>query len=203
MVDNMRIEVFKRYIEDYEGLNRLWRIEHHINHGSVHSESLAMMHHEYAKKNKLYKKAGQYVDFIGAINQEQTYKPEKDEFEKQKREIETKLNHARSMDLNDDCQINFSALGDLYLTIGDTTNSITQYRYAQGYITRKASTILIPSLKKLQLYMNEEEELKVEVNINRDIYKNREETDIKDYDRFHIGCLIVAMRLLKYDSVLE
>ena len=90
MADNMRLDSFKKYIENYEGLNRLWRIEHHINNGSIYSEKMAVMHHEYAKKLKLYKKSEMYVGYIGVMNEEGTFKTERDDFENQKKEIERK-----------------------------------------------------------------------------------------------------------------
>lgn len=39
------------------------------------------------------------------------------------------------------------------------------------------------------------------VNINRNIYTNKEISE-EEFERFHIACLIIAIRLLKYDIAL-
>lgn len=161
MTDIMNLDTFKKYIEDYEGLNRLWRIEHHIINKSADVKQLATLHHEYAKQLRLYIKAKKYSESIGAMYQEATFKNEKDEFEKLKKETQAKLNHAKSMNIKDNMQIYYSEMGDLYLSIGDTENAITQFRLAHSHVSSKSATSLIPSLKKCQLYLFEEEELKV------------------------------------------
>lgn len=124
-------------------------------------------------------------------------------FNEERQKVESNLNHFRSLGVKNKIQENYSLLGDLYLTIGDLDNAITQFRTAKNYICLSSSLELIPSLKKVQLFRFEEEELQVVPHTSVEIYTNSADIDRQGFERFHISCLLIASRLLQFERVLE
>lgn len=64
-----------------------------------------------------------------------------------------------------------------------------------------SSLSLTPSLKKLQSFRFEEEELMVVPHTSVEIYGSTE-VSTDDFERFHICCFMMAIRLLKFDRAL-
>lgn len=199
----MNWESLKRYLNKYEGLNKLFRIEFIKKIETNLTSELNKLGYDHSVTNKFYKQIEKYGEQLNKMKEEGLYKEGWKKFEVDKQAIENDLNHYRSLGKKEEIQEHYSKLGNQYLTIGDVDNAITQFRTAKNYICQSSSLDLIPSLKKVQLFRFEEEELLVVPHTSHEIYTNKSEFDNGGFERFHISCQLIAIKLLQFERALE
>lgn len=200
----MQTQDQQTYLQDYHGLNRLWRLDYFLT-GPIsqgHINSLAAIGYEYSISQKFWKKADYYGEMSGKMIDETLFATEKIEFETRRQEIEKNHNYASAMGDKAEVLKNYLTLGDLYLEIGDLDQAVTQFRLGKNFLTLTSALSLVPSLKKVQMYQFDTEGLAVVPHTSLEIYTNTERSQT-DFERFHIACMMISMKLFDFSRTLD
>jgi hypothetical protein len=117
----MQTQDQQTYLQDYHGLNRLWRLDYFLTGqiSQAQNNSLAAIGYEYSVSQRFWKKADYYGKMSGKMMDETLSATDMIEFETRRQEIEKNHNYATAMGDKAEVLRNYLTLGDLYLEIGD------------------------------------------------------------------------------------